>query len=224
MEQFLVFIGSNPILSGAFAVVLAALIATESARWIRKWKELDTQQAILMMNRQDPLILDASNSADFAKGHILGAMHMPPSKLEAGNKELLKSTDRPILVYCKNGQVSPQMATRLTKMGFAEVYVLKGGLLQWVTDKQPISRGKQPGKKADKKSDKKKSGDKKIDKKKTDAKNTDAQDRDHDAQEREPKSSDHAAAAVASNPAKSKAADASSNKPDGDAEGAGDAG
>lgn len=219
MEQFLVFIGSNPILSGAFAVVLAALIATESARWIRKWKELDTQQAILMMNRQDPLILDASNSADFAKGHILGAMHMPPSKLEAGNKELLKSTDRPILVYCKNGQVSPQMATRLTKMGFAEVYVLKGGLLQWVTDKQPISRGKQPGKKADKKSDKKKSGDKKIDKK-----NTDTQDRDHDAQEREPKSSDHAAAAVASNPAKSKAADPSSNKPDGDAEGAGDAG
>ena len=168
MEQFLIFIGSNPILSGAFAVVLAALIATESARWIRKWKELDTQQAILMMNRQDPLILDASNSADFAKGHILGAMHMPPSKLEAGNKELLKSIDRPILVYCKNGQVSPQMATRLTKMGFAEVYVLKGGLLQWTTDKQPISRGKPSGKKAGKNADgqssKKKSNDQKDDK------------------------------------------------------------
>lgn len=222
MEQFLIFIGSNPILSGAFAVVLAALIATESARWIRKWKELDTQQAILMMNRQDPVILDASNSTDFAKGHILGAMHMPPSKLEAGNKELLKSTERPILVYCKNGQVSPQMATRLTKMGFAEVYVLKGGLLQWMTDKQPVSRGKQTGKKSDKKSDKKKSGDKKIDNKKTDnkktdKKNADAQDRDHDAQKRERESSDHAAAAVASNPARNRAADASSNKTDGDA-------
>ena len=155
MEQFLVFIGSNPILSGAFAVVLAALIATESARFVRKWKELDTQQAILLMNRQEPLILDASNSADYAKGHILGALHMPPSALEAGNKELMKSVERPVLVYCKNGQVSPQMASRLTKMGFEQVYVLKGGLINWIADKQPVSRGK-AAKKSDNSKDKKK--------------------------------------------------------------------
>ncbi|MEM7054542.1 MAG: rhodanese-like domain-containing protein [Pseudomonadota bacterium] len=163
MEQFLVFIGSNPILSGAFAVVLAALIATESARFIRKWKELDTQQAILLMNRQEPLILDASNSADFAKGHILGAVHMAPSTLEAGNKELMKSVDRPVLVYCKNGQVSPQMASRLTKMGFSEVYVLKGGLINWVADKQPVSRGKAVAK-SDKNKQKKNKDKKKADK------------------------------------------------------------
>ena len=217
MEQFLTFIGSNPILSGAFAVVLAALIATESARWIRKWKELDTQQAILMMNRQDPLILDASNSADYAKGHILGAMHMPPSKLEAGNKELLKSVDRPILVYCKNGQVSPQMATRLTKMGFIEVYVLKGGLLQWAADKQPVSRGKQAGKKAGK------NGDKKSNKKKSVETKEASKDRNPAGKKDRSTSSDGSAVAATSDRTQ-KAPEASANK-SGDVSGdVGDAG
>ncbi len=142
MEQLLTFIANHPILVGAFAVVLAALIATEFARATRRWKELDTTQAILLINRRDPLILDVSNSTDYANGHILNAEHMPPSRIESGNSQLMKKTDRPVLVYCKNGQVSPQMATRLAKLGFEDVNVLRGGLAQWISDQQPVTRGK----------------------------------------------------------------------------------
>ncbi len=158
MEQLLSFIASHPILVGAFAVVLAALIATEAARLTRRWKEIDTGQAILLMNRRDPLILDVSNSTDYAKGHVLNAQHLPPSRIESGNARLLKYKDRPVLVYCKNGQVSPQMATRLTKLGFSDVNVLRGGLVQWTSDQQPVTRGKgarsgkQAGKQAGKQS------------------------------------------------------------------------
>jgi len=142
MEQLLTFIADHPLLVGAFAVVLAALIATESARLTRRWKELDTVEAILLINRRDPLILDVSNSTDFAKGHILNAEHMPPSRIESGNAQLLKKKSRPVLVYCKNGQVSPQMASRLVKLGFEDVSVLRGGLAQWTSDQQPVTRGK----------------------------------------------------------------------------------
>ncbi|MFO7762331.1 MAG: rhodanese-like domain-containing protein [Wenzhouxiangellaceae bacterium] len=142
MEQLLTFIANHPILVGAFAVVLAALIATEFARMTRRWKELDTTQAILLINRRDPLILDVSNSTDYANGHILNAEHMPPSRIESGNAQLLKKSDRPVLVYCKNGQVSPQMAGRLAKLGFEDVNVLRGGLAQWISDSQPVTRGK----------------------------------------------------------------------------------
>jgi len=157
MEQLLTFIASHPILVGAFAVVLAALIATEFARVTRRWKELDTPQAILLINRRDPLILDVSNSTDYANGHILNAEHMPPSRIESGNSQLLKKTDRPVLVYCKNGQVSPQMAKRLLKLGFEDVNVLSGGLAQWIGDQQPVTRGKSGktgGGKQDKRSEK----------------------------------------------------------------------
>lgn len=147
MEQLLTFIANHPILVGAFAVVLAALIATEFARMTRRWTELDTTQAIMLINRRDPLILDVSNSSDYANGHILNAEHMPPSRIESGNAQLLKKSDRPVLVYCKNGQVSPQMATRLVKLGFEDVNLLRGGLAQWISDQQPVTRGK-PGKPA----------------------------------------------------------------------------
>jgi 3-mercaptopyruvate sulfurtransferase SseA len=67
---------------------------------------------------------------------------MPPSKIEAGNQQLLKHKERPVLVYCKNGQVSPQMATRLTRLGFTNVNMLTGGLTQWIADQQPVTRHK----------------------------------------------------------------------------------
>ncbi len=142
MEQVLTFIGNHPVLTGAFAVVLAALIASEMGRMARRWKELDSHQAILLMNREDPLILDVSSSKDYAEGHILNAENVTPSRLEAGNQKLMKYRDRPVLVYCKNGQISPQMASRLTKLGFEQVHVLKGGLAQWRSDNQPVTRGK----------------------------------------------------------------------------------
>lgn len=143
MEQLLTFIANHPILVGAFAVVLAALIATEFGRLTRRWKELDTPEAILLINRRDPLILDVSNSTDYANGHILNAEHMPPSRIESGNSQLLKKAAGPVLIYCKNGQVSPQMATRLVKLGFEDVNLLRGGLSQWISDQQPVTRGKQ---------------------------------------------------------------------------------
>ncbi len=142
MERILEFIGNHTILTGIFGVVLLAWIIYEVSRMTRHWKEVDSLGAVRMINREDPVILDVSNSTDYAKGHIHGALHMPPSKIEAGNQELLKHKERPVLVYCKNGQVSPQMATRLTRLGFTNVNMLTGGLTQWIADQQPVTRHK----------------------------------------------------------------------------------
>lgn len=147
MEQLLEFLLDNLLLSGLFVAVLVAWLSWEVARATRKWQELDTLATVQFINRADPLILDVSNSTDYAKGHIQGALHMPPSRIEAGNQRLLKEKDRPVLVYCRSAQVSPQMANRLVKMGFAEVKMLSGGLAQWEADKQPIGRDKAGSKK-----------------------------------------------------------------------------
>lgn len=150
MDQFIEFIGNNLLLSAIFVAILVAWLGWEVARLGRKWKELGTLEAVLLINREDPLIVDVSNSTDFAKGHINGALHMPPSRIEAGNQQLLKQKERPVLVYCQRGQVSPQMANRLVKLGFERIHVLAGGLTQWVSDNQPISRHKDKTGKKDK--------------------------------------------------------------------------
>ncbi|MEE4638890.1 MAG: rhodanese-like domain-containing protein [Wenzhouxiangella sp.] len=150
MDQLIEFIGNNLLLSGLFMAILVAWLAWEVARLGRKWKELGTLEAVRLINREDPLVIDVSNSTDFAKGHINGALHMPPSRIEAGNQQLLRQKDRPVLVYCQRGQISPQMAGRLVKLGFERVYMLTGGLTQWVSDNQPISRAKDKAGKKDK--------------------------------------------------------------------------
>ncbi len=153
MEQFLEFVGNNLILSGLFVAVLIAWLAWEFARLARKWKELGSAEAVRLINREDPLIIDASSSADYAKGHIINAINVTLSRIEAGNKELLKQRERPVLVYCKNGQASPQVANRLVGLGFTQVHVLSGGLAQWVADQQPVSRQKGAARKKDRKNE-----------------------------------------------------------------------
>lgn len=159
MDRFIEFIGNNLLMSGLFVGVLIAWMAWEVARLARKWKELGTLEAVRLINREDPLIIDVSNSTDFAKGHINGALHMPPSRIEAGNQQLLKQKDRPVLVYCQRGQVSPQMANRLVKLGFSQVHALSGGLAQWMSDNQPVSRHKDKGGKKGKQRGKKQQAD-----------------------------------------------------------------
>ncbi|MGY6587278.1 MAG: rhodanese-like domain-containing protein [Wenzhouxiangella sp.] len=150
MDQIFEFIRENLLLSGLFFVVLAAWLTWEVARLARKWREVGTLEAVRLIN-QDALVLDVSNSADHAKGHIIGALHMPPSRIEAGNQQLLKYREQPVLVYCKNNQVAPQMANKLVGLGFQQVNVLAGGMAQWLADQQPVSRAKGSGKKKDKK-------------------------------------------------------------------------
>jgi len=142
MEQVIEFIGNHPLLTGALAVAVLGWIGYEISRLFRKWRELDSLGAVQLLNREDPVVLDVSNSSDYAKGHINGALHMPPSRIEAGNQQLLKYRERPVLVYCRNNQVAPQMAGRLVKLGFTNVNVLAGGLSQWIADQQPVSRHK----------------------------------------------------------------------------------
>ena len=157
MDQIFEFIRENLLLSGLFFVVLAAWLTWEVARLARKWREVGTLEAVRLIN-QDALVLDVSNSADHAKGHIIGALHMPPSRIEAGNQQLLKYREQPVLVYCKNNQVAPQMANKLVGLGFQQVNVLAGGMAQWQADQQPVSRAKGSGKKKDRKDKKDKPG------------------------------------------------------------------
>lgn len=160
MQQLIEFIGNHPLLTGALGLAIAALIGYEVSRLFRIWHELGTLEAVRLINREDPLVLDVSNSTDYAKAHIHGALHMPPSRIEAGDQELLKHRERPVLVYCRNNHVAPQMASRLVKLGFTNVNVLAGGLTQWLGDQQPVTRHKGAGKSSDARRGPKKKADK----------------------------------------------------------------
>ena len=46
-----------------------------------------TLEATQMINRQDALVIDVREDAEYGKGHIVGARHIPLAQLEARARE-----------------------------------------------------------------------------------------------------------------------------------------
>ena len=139
-QQLMEFAGNHPYLTGGFVAVLGFWLFTEFKRKFQGFKELTPAQAVVMMNRNDATVVDVSAQADFNKGHIADAIHIAPSQIENAQAKLAKARHKPILVVDKAGQTAGQAASRLIKMGFEEVAVLKGGMTQWINDQFPIRR------------------------------------------------------------------------------------
>jgi len=139
VEQLIEFAGNHAMLVAAFVAVVLVLLWTEISRRNRGYVELTTAQAVQKINQGGVSIVDISNSADFARGHLSGSTHIAMSRFNKPDPELEKMKDGPILVVCKNGQTAHQAAAKLVKLGAGDVAVLKGGATQWKADSYPLT-------------------------------------------------------------------------------------
>jgi rhodanese-related sulfurtransferase len=91
---------------------------------------LTTLQATQLINSKHAQVVDVRDAAEFARGSLPNAKHIPLAELSArGPKELKK--DRPVIVLCNAGNIAGRAAAQLRAAGLAEVYVLAGGLSAW---------------------------------------------------------------------------------------------
>lgn len=91
---------------------------------------LTTLQATQLMNSKHAQVVDVRDAADFARGSLLNAKHIPLSEIASrGPKELKK--DRPVIVLCNAGNIAGRAAAQLRAAGLGEVYVLAGGINAW---------------------------------------------------------------------------------------------
>ncbi len=140
MQQLIEFASNHALMSGAFVMLVLMLIWTEVTRRTRGFTELTPVQAVPLINDKNTVVVDISASADFHKGHIVGAKNFLPSRFANPDAELLKLKGRNIVVACKSGQTAQSAAAALVKLGAAEVAVLKGGMLQWASDNYPVTQ------------------------------------------------------------------------------------
>jgi rhodanese-related sulfurtransferase len=135
------FVGNHLALSALFVIILAALVAMEFGRLLRKYKELTPGGLTLLINRENPLLVDLSARADFEKMHVPGARHVLPSQFDPEHKDLARARDLPVVVMDKDGRGSDKAAQRLVKAGFTKVYTLGGGVLAWQQAQLPLAKG-----------------------------------------------------------------------------------
>jgi len=98
---------------------------------------VSTAQATQLINRDDALIVDVREPAEYQAGHILGAKNTP---LERVGETELKRKDKPVIVYCESGDRAPKAAAILRKQGYDKVVSLQGGLGAWKQAGLPVEK------------------------------------------------------------------------------------
>lgn len=98
------------------------------------------QQAVLLVNRENALIVDVREQSEFATGHLPAARNIPLKEIETRSAELKKFMKRPVIVVCQSGNRSRSALASLRKAGFERVVNLDGGFAAWSQAGQPVSR------------------------------------------------------------------------------------
>jgi rhodanese-related sulfurtransferase len=82
--------------------------------------------------KQSPVIIDVRENNEFVQGHISGARNVSRGVLERKVRNIVPDPLSVILLYCSCGNRSALAADNLQKMGYQNVYSLKGGLSAWL--------------------------------------------------------------------------------------------
>ena len=137
------FASNHLLLVALFVAILLALLGGEVMTLFRKWKTLTPAGLTQLINRDTPLIIDLSASADFEKAHVPGAKNVAMSQFDPETqKDLSKAKDLPVVLIDKDGRGVGKAANRLIKAGFQKVFVLDGGTYAWQTAQLPVAKGK----------------------------------------------------------------------------------
>lgn len=81
------------------------------------------------------LLIDVRTPAEFATGHIPGAINIPVDELANRLSEVPDS--QPVVVYCRSGNRSAQAGRTLAQAGYTDIYDL-GGLNAWTAQGLPV--------------------------------------------------------------------------------------
>lgn len=122
------FIVDN-ILLFAIAFASGAMLLWPTVRARAAGPSLSSLEATRLINSKNAQVVDIRNANDFAAGSLPNAKNIPSGNLKERVGELKK--DKPVLVVCNSGTTAGPAAAQLRAAGFAEVFVLSGGIAGW---------------------------------------------------------------------------------------------
>ena len=88
----------------------------------------------------DWLVIDVREPAEFATGHVPGAVNIPRGVLEFEvDRHLAPGSDCRIAVYCRSGARAALAVQTLHRLGFHHVRSIAGGIMGWTSAGKPVA-------------------------------------------------------------------------------------
>ncbi|MFK5889223.1 MAG: rhodanese-like domain-containing protein [Flavobacteriaceae bacterium] len=113
------------------------IIAQSTGKGVIKNIEPKELSATLNNNIQ---LVDVRTPNEFKSGHIKGSVNMNYYDQDFSTQIGKLDKSKPIYVYCRSGVRSKYSSEILKKLGFKKIYNLKGGILNWNTNKLPLKK------------------------------------------------------------------------------------
>ena len=85
------------------------------------------------------VLLDVRTTAEYAEGHLPGAINIPHTELASRVAELSEARDRDIVVYCRSGTRAEHALGVLKDAGFSRLFHLDGDYQRWSAEKRPVT-------------------------------------------------------------------------------------
>lgn len=90
---------------------------------------------------EGPVIIDSRGPAEYARGHVPGALNVPHKETWGRIEELRKfEEDRGIIYYCVKGGRAKISANGVLAEGFRKVGVMRGHFRAWESEGRPVER------------------------------------------------------------------------------------
>lgn len=94
------------------------------------FNSVDAQYFASVIARNDVQLVDVRTPAEYAEGHIVGAVNIDVQSPDFAEKITTLNKSRKVAVYCRSGRRSKMAAEQLDKAGF-RVIELEGGIQSW---------------------------------------------------------------------------------------------
>ena len=117
------------ILVVAFSIIFScSLINSESIN------QMNSDELIEFIELNDAILVDVRTEDEYNSGYIESSLNIDYFSNEFSvNADKLDKTI-PIILYCRSGKRSSMSASKISKLGFKEIYNLKGGILEWIEE------------------------------------------------------------------------------------------
>ena len=141
MQEYIDFVTNNPMLAGAWVVIAAMLIHSVVKAKLSKTNNINPQEATLLINKQDAIVVDVRSAEEFKKGHIVNAKNITVSQIDEGKFAAIENDKQtPIIVVCATGTRSGGAGDKLAKAGFEQVNNLFSGMSGWTAANLPTTK------------------------------------------------------------------------------------
>ncbi len=136
--EFFTFISEQWLLVSVLLVLIYIFAITERSR---AGKPVTPRELTAMLNAEQAVLVDIREQKEFKTGHIVGAIHLPYTKLKDNMDQLAPHREKIVVVACKLGQQAGAAGRMLHQAGY-DVRRLGGGMMEWKNQNLPMVQGK----------------------------------------------------------------------------------